>query len=205
MRYRRRRFPGILRPANVPRQPFLGPRIRGSAALGVRPRLRLNRAHQMLAAGDFEGAASIFAELAELAESQGMPGRAAQLHLQAGRARLELGNGPAALQHARQGLGLFLANESYQRAAQALPRILQEFRVRGFSAEADSLASEARAHFEHAGQSFEPATSAAPRRRGSLPARCPQCGGDLRPDEVEWLDENSAECEYCGSVVKVEG
>ena len=202
MRFRRRRFPGILRPANIPRPPFLGPRIRGGAALGARPRQRLNRAHQMLAAGDWEGAASIFSELAELAESQGMPGRAAQLHLQAGRARLELGDGPTALHHARQGLGLFLANENYRRAAQVLPRIFQAFRARGFSAEANSLEAEAKVRFDQAGQPFEPAASAPPSRRGSLPARCPQCGGDLRPDEVEWLDEISAECEYCGSVVK---
>ncbi len=204
MRFRRRRFPGVLRPINLPRPPFLGPRMR-RAALGDRPRQRLNRAHQMLAAGDFEAAARIFSELAELAESRGIPGRAAQLHLQAGRARLELGDGPAALLHAREALGLFLANGNYQRAAQALPRILHEFHVRGFEAEADALEAEARKHFEQAGQPFGSAAPSAPRRRGSLPAHCPYCGGDLRPDEVEWLDENSVECDYCGSLVKVEG
>jgi len=37
-----------------------------------------------------------------------------------------------------------------------------------------------------------------------LPGKCPQCGGPLRSDEVDWIDAQSAECPYCGSVVQAE-
>jgi hypothetical protein len=37
-----------------------------------------------------------------------------------------------------------------------------------------------------------------------LPTQCPGCGAPVRPDEVDWLDDVTAECEYCGSPVRVE-
>jgi len=39
-------------------------------------------------------------------------------------------------------------------------------------------------------------------RRGALPASCSGCGASLIPDEVEWHDPHTAECPYCGTVVK---
>lgn len=43
-----------------------------------------------------------------------------------------------------------------------------------------------------------------PRKRPVLPTHCPACGAALRPDEVEWLDEVTAECAYCGSSVRAD-
>jgi Zn finger protein HypA/HybF involved in hydrogenase expression len=37
-----------------------------------------------------------------------------------------------------------------------------------------------------------------------LPTNCPGCGGPIRSDEVEWADEVTAECPYCGSAVRAE-
>ena len=39
-------------------------------------------------------------------------------------------------------------------------------------------------------------------KRALLPTRCPSCGAPLQQDEVEWLDEVTAECGYCGSPVR---
>jgi hypothetical protein len=41
-------------------------------------------------------------------------------------------------------------------------------------------------------------------KRGILPTHCPQCGAAIRPDEVDWVDEATAECGYCGSPVREE-
>ena len=40
------------------------------------------------------------------------------------------------------------------------------------------------------------------KRRPVLPTNCPGCGGPIRSDEVEWVDDVTAECPYCGSSVR---
>jgi len=40
--------------------------------------------------------------------------------------------------------------------------------------------------------------------RPALPTHCPACGAALKPNDVEWLDDVTAECEYCGSPVRGE-
>ena len=42
---------------------------------------------------------------------------------------------------------------------------------------------------------------APPPQRGTLPPNCPSCNAPARADEVDWIDVNSAECVYCGSVI----
>jgi hypothetical protein len=46
-----------------------------------------------------------------------------------------------------------------------------------------------------------PAAPAGP-SHAKLPAKCPQCGGNVLPDEIEWVDEHSAICDYCGSLIQ---
>ena len=48
------------------------------------------------------------------------------------------------------------------------------------------------------------AGNSAPAKKAVLPAHCPSCGAAVRPDEVEWLDDITAECDYCGSPVRGE-
>jgi ribosomal protein L32 len=35
-----------------------------------------------------------------------------------------------------------------------------------------------------------------------LPTKCPSCGAVIRPHEVKWLDNVTAECRYCGTPIK---
>ena len=42
-----------------------------------------------------------------------------------------------------------------------------------------------------------------PEEAGTLPAKCDGCGAPVIPDEVEWHDARTAECLYCGTVLKV--
>jgi NAD-dependent SIR2 family protein deacetylase len=52
---------------------------------------------------------------------------------------------------------------------------------------------------------FTPPANQVPARKPPLPTHCPSCGGAVRPDEIEWLDEVTAECDYCGSPLRSEG
>jgi hypothetical protein len=39
-------------------------------------------------------------------------------------------------------------------------------------------------------------------KQGVLPASCGGCGAPLNPNEVRWHDTHTAECPYCGTMVK---
>ncbi len=43
---------------------------------------------------------------------------------------------------------------------------------------------------------------AAPKERGAMPGKCPQCGAPLSSDKVEWTSPASAKCSFCGAEVQ---
>jgi len=41
-------------------------------------------------------------------------------------------------------------------------------------------------------------------RAHHLPAKCPSCGGTVIPDEVHWVEDGRALCDYCGSILEAQ-
>jgi hypothetical protein len=155
-----------------------------------------------MAAGQFAAAAEILEQFGRGALTRGGP-RAPWFFLQAGRARLQAGQVLVGMSHLQQGLALFAARGELRQLHHAGRRLAAELKERG-------LASEAR-QIEEYMKTALPSGSApgagaeAERARPVLPTNCPGCGGPIRSDEVEWVDEVTAECPYCGSAVRAEG
>lgn len=150
--------------------------------------------------GDFGRAAELFERIAEGADARGGP-RAPLLHLQAGRARIYAGQTALGLPSIKRGLGLFAERRQFQRLVNAQTRALSELKERGLVNEAAEIDAWLKTIAPSAN---EFATPLPPSKKPVLPTHCPQCGAALRPDEVEWLDEVTAECGYCGSPVREE-
>ncbi len=178
---------------------------------------QLEAANQLFAAGRFAEAAPIFAQLADGAEANNMPRRAAQLHLQAARCLVELKDGPNMLRHVSAGLTLLINLGLMEQAQRRYSRIIQELHTRGMQSEAEALQRQFQEQLGSPEVDLgQPApspvtTQGKPRR---LPAKCPSCGGPVRADEVDWITpeatpnapatETAAECPYCGSVLYLE-
>jgi len=159
----------------------------------------LDRAHRLLREGQAAEAAPLFAELAQAAESHAMPERAAQLHLQTARALGRAGARSDLLAPALRAVALLAASGDLNLLGAAGPRFVQELHDQGYTAEADQVQRAVTAALGvAAAPAAAPPVPAGPAR---LPATCPQCGGPVRSDEVEWIDEASAECAYCGSTL----
>ncbi len=177
------------------------PRRRG---LGLRPALsalllpQLAEANRQRAAGALPEAARAYSELAQQAAHDGQYKRAVHLHLHAGEACAAAGDGQRALAEARAALAWLKRLGRDRRAGQLGWRIVDGLRGAGLVAEAEALAHELASDV---GQP-EPALAAA--ARGRLPAQCPQCAAPVRSDEVEWIDDQSAECTFCGSTLLTE-
>jgi hypothetical protein len=168
---------------------FRGGSIRPLATPVIR---RLRRAHNMVAAGEFgEGAAELEA-IAQQAAAKGIP-MAALLMVEAGLAWIQGGEVSRGVALAERGLAWVSEGEAGTRLAMLRDRVGDTLRKAGYSAEAEAIL-----------KSFEvaEATPQQPAVRKDLPGECPQCGGIVRTDEVEWIDDSSAVCDYCGSILK---
>jgi hypothetical protein len=164
---------------------------------GIPPALRL--ANEKMATGDYTGAALAFEDLAQVAAARNGP-RAPMLLLQAGRMRVLAGEVPQGMVHFRQGLELLAARGQWQRLQNNSRRIVAELSQQGMTEQAGQIEAFIRTSLP-AGFVTQPAVA---RGRKILPTKCPGCGAPLHADDVEWSDEITAECPYCGSAVRVE-
>ncbi len=177
-------------------------------ALRLRPAARaamarLQQAHVWMAQGQFLPAAQAFLELGEQAQAHGLP-RAPQLFLQAGRAYLLAGEIERAVGCIRRGLTLMARLGQLGRLPRVAHYALEDLRGRGLHEEAARLQAELAALSPGIDLTRAASAPAAVHKR-QLPAKCPYCGGTIHPETVDWIDDSSATCDYCGSVVKAEG
>ena len=160
----------------------------------------VSRANQALANGQPAQAADIFARLAQEGDKRGIAKTAANAHAHAALAYASAKNEAAALTHARAALNAFTQLGMSERAAKFYGNITRGLRENGLSRAADAIEKEFGAGLKAAGG----ASIAAEAKRGRLPSKCPHCAGPARSDEVDWIDDASAECNFCGGVIQTE-
>ncbi len=176
-----------------------------------RPRQMLERANRLFDRGEFAEAVAIFDRLAGGAAERGMLNRAGDLYLQSARCHLEMGKATIAVERGKHALHLFGRAGLFGKIERLMPRIVEALQEKGYNAEAEALRQEVEARLADvpperrqppgARPAAGPST-ARPMARRELPARCSACGAPVKPDDVTWLDPQTAECPYCGSVLK---
>ncbi len=177
----------------------MGRFVRGPLGGRMAPQIPplLRRANQLMAAGDFAGAASALEQLARAAEARGGP-RAPFFYIQTGRAQVMAGQTAAALDSLERGLGLFAMRGQFARAINLGNRVVAELNQRGLVKESKQIAEYLKSVVPNANDLAKSATAKHP----PLPTTCPGCGAPIRPDEVEWIDEITAGCAFCGTPVR---
>lgn len=157
----------------------------------------LKRAHQLMGQGDYPNATLAFYELAKKAE-QNFPQHAPMLYIQAGRAAMLSGEQTKAMTHFRSGITLFGTQNRFARLEKIGNIIIAELRGRGLNAEANEIQEVIKNNLPSNTQREILPTG----KNIVLPTHCPACGAIIRPNEVEWLDEITAACDYCGSPIR---
>jgi hypothetical protein len=148
--------------------------------------------------GEFGRAAELFEQIAQAADARGGP-RAPLFHLQAGRSRVLAGQAALGMPSLKRGLELLTHRKQLERLHKAGRRVVAELKERGLTKEASEVDTFLRAEASSTSHTEEQPIAV---KRPILPTHCPQCGATLRADEVEWLDESTAECAYCGSPIR---
>lgn len=170
--------------------------IRKTLAEDVPPILQ--EANFVFAKGEYGRAGELFERIAQTADARGGP-RAPIFHLQAGRARILAGQTSLGMPSLKRGLELLAERNQFPRLQKAAERVIPELRERGLKDEAAEIESWLATVLPSISAPGAPET---PSKRPALPAHCPACGATVRPDEVEWLDDQTAECAYCGSPLR---
>jgi len=181
---------GLIRPLQRPFSPDIPPAVQ--------------RANELMVSGDYNGAAVAFEQLARGAEGRVGP-RAPHFFMDAARARFKAGQKSIAMEHAHHALELLASSKRWPAFQMMGENIATFLNKHGMSQEAQEISDYLKATLpslpanQPGMQSFT-----RERTRSRIPTVCPGCGGPLRSDEVEWLDETTAECPYCGSAVRGE-
>lgn len=145
--------------------------------------------------GEYGRAGELFERLAETAFARGGP-RAPMFYLKAGQSRILAGQTMLGMPSLKRGLALLLEREQFPRLHDAGARVVSELNEHELSKEASEIETWLKTV-------LPPQTSfVQAAKRPLLPTQCPSCGAGVRPDEVEWLDEVTAECAYCGSPIR---
>jgi len=186
--------------------------------LGADQLALLQQANQLMTAGQAGQAAPLFAQLAAQMEASRHPRRAANLHARAAHAFADNQQGQLALGQARSALNLFLSNRMPLRAPMFFSNITRKMNNHGMQNAAQSLQQEYGGRLQGGGPlrgggglrrrmaglgAAGPAAPAEP-VHGALPTSCPKCGAPVHGSEINWVDNNTAECDYCGALMRAE-
>lgn len=159
----------------------------------------LKEAHAMYDQGRFNEAAGLFEKLAAGAR-QRMGRQAPFLFIMAGMSRVQAGQSVVGMDHLNEGMQVLAATSRWRAFWLTGQRCVDELNQAGFQAEAQKVGAWL--------QSFRPPQTAqtpdpaAPPARPALPPKCPFCGGNVVPGAMDWLDGQTAECDYCGSPIR---
>lgn len=168
-----------------------------------RARRQLRRAHRSFQQGHYLHAPQLYQSLAGSASDLGLA-QAPTLLLQAGRAYLIVGENEKGLDLLRQAFSLLAAASAHRRFHAARLRIRDELEKLGLGAEADQLEANLQGIAEGIGEQQMPERTDPSWSRPDLPVKCPYCGANLFPDELEGGRDDYASCGYCGSRVIAE-
>jgi hypothetical protein len=181
--------------------------------LGAEQLALLQQANQLMTNGNAGQAAPLFAQLAAQMEASNHPRRAANLHARAAHAFADSQAGQMALGQARSALNLFISNGMGLRAPTFFSNITRKMGNHGMANAASTLQQEYAGRLRggggglrrrQGGQGRAAAAAPAAPVHGTLPTSCPKCGAPVHGGGANWVDNNTAECDYCGALLRAE-
>jgi hypothetical protein len=157
----------------------------------------LAKANQLAVNNNSADAAPLYAELARELDVP-HPRRGANLHARSAHAYADAGNEQLALVQARAALTMFIQYRMINRTPVFFANITRKFNNKGMKNSTTALQNE----FGNRVGQMPPQPAPGSAKRGVLPTNCPKCGAPVHGDETTWIDNLTAECDYCGAAIR---
>jgi hypothetical protein len=169
----------------------------------IKPHPKLQKANDLFDIGDFQGASQLFDELAQSAMSRNGPA-VPHLFMQAGRAKILAGKVQEGIDDIKHALDVFAQRKEWVRLIRIRSRAVQLLKENGMEQEAEDIGTYLSDQVPGDLSSLQNREPINPilKAKSMLPVSCPGCGGPIRSDQVEWVDEVTAECPYCGRIIR---
>lgn len=159
------------------------------------------RANHWMDSGAYSQAAESFERLARQAAQMSRPRQAANLFLKAGHALVLAGQLTEGLKLAQEGLNLLAHAKDWEAFDRLSARAVGELELSGQKDAGRQLSEWVRLQRK---EQPAPAVNEPSSPSVRFPGQCPSCGAPVRPGEVEWFDETTAGCAYCGSILQAQ-
>lgn len=196
-----------MRRRRLPRKP-----IRRGPLDGLPPRRRpippkLKEAHRSFELGEYEEAAALYADLAEKAESRGIP-QAPNLYLRCGAAWLKVGDLEKTEEMIKKGLGILVDRQKWFQLKKSGHMTVERLKTEGQPELAEKIETWLEEQIPDKikeSEAWHNKTYKSKAPNAKLPSNCGNCGGPVNPREVEWFDANNPVCSFCGTVLDTDG
>ena len=206
-----RRPPMGIRPPMGGRHPLIGrhPAHHFGPPIGPSPdafrgiRRHIMQANLMMDAGQYLDAAFIFEDLSEQLLEKGMCHQAANLAGRAASAYLLNDNALMAVEVVKNAVNICIENGQPAQAARLTRRAIAELYAQNYASLAEELHADVNEKLKSNGKTLLRHTIGT-RPLVKLPTQCPACRGPVRTDDINWIDTTSAECAFCGNVIRGE-
>jgi len=164
---------------------------------------RLKQAHHLMDQGHYLQAAHIFEGLALGAVQRRIP-RAPFLFIQTGRAFHYGGQHDKGTAIIKRGLRMLTDAKRWGELYRVGHRLVDELQEKGFEAESSQFKEWLEEVLPEDSARAADVRLKLQKKHPVLPTNCPNCGGIVNSLEVTWMDDDTAECLYCGSAIRAE-
>jgi len=188
-------------PPRRPRRPLPPRRFdrRSPAARRVHP--TLIRANKLFSNGKYIDAAALYEKLAVGAYDRGLP-RAPMLFMQSGKALLIAGKVQRGMSITQRGLGILTDQGRWSEFRQFGRRSVNVLNELGYKKEAEGMEEWLKTMLPEKEEANSKEDKTDVIEKPGFPVTCIACGARVHPDEVVMIDTATAECSFCGSIIK---
>lgn len=183
-----RRFPG--RPISRAGHPPIPP--------------KLQEANRLYKNGDYEAAARLYEELYEKGVERKIP-QAPRLLIQAGFSWIKAEKWDRGIEDIKKCFSVWIERKKWQELHRTSELCFSRLEQEGYADESmelkNWLSEQIPENVKDSTEWNSPGFSRQKANKTMLPVICPQCGAPVNPRDVEWFEDEIAQCPFCDAIL----